>query len=921
MEVVNESLSALRSARGLLLVLVLAAAAALLVERALRPRLGARPRRWIFALVALAAAGVGLRFAWEQRFLCDDAFISFRYARNLAEGYGLVWNRGEWVEGYTNFLWTVALAGLHKLGADIPFTALVGCLASFVAALLLAAASVRKLAPKPPLLPFAAIALAGSLPFQTFATSGLETMPGAALVIGGLYASLRPRGTIHAGLLLVAAALTRPDHVLFYGCFGVAIVLEDLLCTRGGLWRRLDLRRYVTYAAPFFLIFLPYYLIRWRAYGDFYPNTYYAKSGDLAYWKQGFIYGLHFVGSSGAWAWLPVLLLALVGRVRNREETRVRLFAALAVPVFSAYVMKVGGDFMEYRFFVPVLPVAAVAAEVGLRWRFASPGKPWTRSVLAALTALAAGAPLLPIHLVGVRNIRWGISRENTFYPLRTAWPVTVDCPWEGLGRALRTQLTDQGVEPPIAGAAIGLLGYYSRLPVVDALGLTNRAIGHKPIPVRTRPGHEKVATIPELVAQGAVLDVGQPGDPYFRDMREVRLPGARLTFLRFDPVWAAMIGRLRGAQLPQPARDVERIVRTAPRERVLASLGFYGGFLSGHPLREPLLARLRERLAAVADFEEDAVPGAKTDNRSLRISHQGRPYGASGNGWLTSLPDTKGGVGRLEIPVGPLTAAELRMVLGGTTTEKVYVDLVIDGKAVRHAVPGAAPGLSPVVWNIADLSGKSGTLVIADENPARGKGIMVDAIHFAPTEGDIRARIAETKGNYGKEWGELLREARWLLPEDDPDRVKLESHIGLRFSLDTLPPGTVIKGEAFGRGPEGWILEGQEAIVGIEGTGYLNSGHGGDASKGRVELPEFDIPSEPIWVLVGGGRTCDKLYVGLEVGGKVVSRVCGQNDHWLRREPLSTGNYAGKRGRIVIVDDAEGWWAHILADEILIPK
>ena len=39
--------------------------------------------------------------------------ISMRYGRNLAEGYGLVWNPGERVEGYTNFLWTVIMAGVH----------------------------------------------------------------------------------------------------------------------------------------------------------------------------------------------------------------------------------------------------------------------------------------------------------------------------------------------------------------------------------------------------------------------------------------------------------------------------------------------------------------------------------------------------------------------------------------------------------------------------------------------------------------------------------------------------------------------------------------------------------------------------------------------------------------------------------------
>ena len=49
---------------------------------------------------------------WRYWFICDDAFISFRYARNLATGHGLVFNPGfERVEGYTNFLWVLMLAG------------------------------------------------------------------------------------------------------------------------------------------------------------------------------------------------------------------------------------------------------------------------------------------------------------------------------------------------------------------------------------------------------------------------------------------------------------------------------------------------------------------------------------------------------------------------------------------------------------------------------------------------------------------------------------------------------------------------------------------------------------------------------------------------------------------------------------------
>src|SRR6267154_221619 len=56
--------------------------------------------------------------AWSGRFIQDDAFISFRYADNLVRGIGLVWNQGERVEGYTNFLWTLLMSGGICLGMD-----------------------------------------------------------------------------------------------------------------------------------------------------------------------------------------------------------------------------------------------------------------------------------------------------------------------------------------------------------------------------------------------------------------------------------------------------------------------------------------------------------------------------------------------------------------------------------------------------------------------------------------------------------------------------------------------------------------------------------------------------------------------------------------------------------------------------------
>ena len=74
-------------------------------------------RRGTLVALLVAAAGVLVAHSLVFDFVTDDAYISFVYARNLAQHGQLVFNLGEpAVEGYTNFLWTVLLAGLLKVG-------------------------------------------------------------------------------------------------------------------------------------------------------------------------------------------------------------------------------------------------------------------------------------------------------------------------------------------------------------------------------------------------------------------------------------------------------------------------------------------------------------------------------------------------------------------------------------------------------------------------------------------------------------------------------------------------------------------------------------------------------------------------------------------------------------------------------------
>jgi hypothetical protein len=897
-------------AGGLLaLSLVLVAAEGRLLARLPRQDLARR------VLLALAIA-LGVYLAWSVVFLCDDAFISFRYARNLARGQGLTWNPGEWVEGYTNFLWTALLAGFGYLGASIPHVALFGDLVALAVALVATGAAVRRIAPGPAVVPFAALALAGTRAFYTFGTSGLETMPVAALVAVAVWASTTRRGPLLSGAALTAALMTRPDQFLLVASFGVALVAEDLVHGEGALLRRLQPRRYLAFAAPFLLVYLPYFLVRWHVYGDPFPNTYYVRSAGQAYWHQGLFYGLHFLVTTGAFLWLPVFLFMVAGRVTTRDDTRLRVLAVLALPVFAEYVMRVGGDFMEHRFFVPVLPVAAIALEVSVRRRLQEPGTSLARGGLAGLAALAFAAALVPVELFGPFEKRWNLAAEPSFYRVSKLSPLHVDSPYFDDGERIRAALTDRGVRVPIACDSIGLLGWTTDLPVIDAFGLTNKLIGKKPVEHRGRPGHEKFGTNAELVQLGAVLYNGDIWGPPWTDLTRVSVAGHDMHLLHWDPAWMERLRGLPDVHVPDVVGMARVAAAGAPRERVLETSTFLAGLL-GDALPEAQAA-LRERLGSVAEFEGAAPAGARTTGDGLRVESSSVP-GSSGAGLLSSLPDAGSRVGRMEIPIPALDGDELRFALAGTCSA-CSVRLVVDGQEVAKAVPTSHGRLVPASFPVAAVRGRPATLIVDDADPAPRAGLMVDAVHLAPRPGDVRTRLHDPLPERVT-LAELLREAERELPAGDPDLVRLEDALEVRFTLDELPEGAAVEGVAFGKGPVRGPVEHQSPVSGAQGAGFLDSFHGGDGSRGRVTLPWFTVPREPVLVMVGGGSRCERTYVGLEVDGKIIARACGREDEVLRPALLTTRGSAGQRGRVVIVDDDDGPWGHVLADDVMVVR
>lgn len=415
------------------------------------------------AAVILFVLGASVFFSW----IPDDAYVSFRYARNLAEGHGLVFNPGERVEGYSNFMWTLLLGLARKSGLDIVTTARVLSIVCALAAVLMALRLFRRIteltaagadADAPSHLLQASLMLVVSLPMTYWATSGLETFAAALFLLMGavlhLKAEREQRPRMHVGSIaaFLCVALLRPEGIVYFLLNG--IVLRARL--RGRMPRSVVVSLIVSAVA--FAVFLA---SRSLYYHSLVPNTYWAKpSTALGYFiplRRGVKYITRYSVITGLVLFLPVVLY---GVLRLRSYAVYYLGGLLLVQF--AFIMWVGGDVLRFdRFTVAFNPIllalilaGLVAIETGRTRRR------WLRRAVW-------GAVAISLTLSSAR-----IYRAHSKYCIHDWMHSHVH---RALGEALREML------PPDATLAfneIGAVPYYSRLVTYDMIGLTDKTIG-----------------------------------------------------------------------------------------------------------------------------------------------------------------------------------------------------------------------------------------------------------------------------------------------------------------------------------------------------------------------------------------------------------------------------------------------------------
>lgn len=456
----------------------------------------------------------------------DDAYISWRYAKNVVRGHGLVFNPGERVEGYTNFLWTITSVPFLALGATDVMGQIgmaLGAMCALVT-LVLVVLFVRQTDERPLVAGIAALLLAADGSFALWSVSGMETAFFGLWLLAGATAYLWEnrragrracRPGFLSGVLFALAAMTRPEGLLVFGL----TVIHQVLARLADLHReRSWLAAAVNWAdmariLGFLGIFGPYFLWRYRYYGHLLPNTFYAKvtlENTGAQNSRGWRHLETFVNVHGGWLVFLAPLMAFARR-RLRFWTT---YAALVLAVYGAYVVYVGGDWSVGRFFAPILPFFYLLTAAGLV-RAAELVLAWLRRVTGdqrvAWVLGAIGTVLLITGLFALYDASSVHGEDELF--VRRFQAATATRARVTLGKWLKSKVTP---DTYIAVDAAGQVPYFSDLCTLDMFGINDEHTAHMKVPTMGQgtPGHEKfdfpyiMAQQPDLViVYGPLLD------------------------------------------------------------------------------------------------------------------------------------------------------------------------------------------------------------------------------------------------------------------------------------------------------------------------------------------------------------------------------------------------------------------------------
>ncbi|MFT7668587.1 MAG: hypothetical protein ACI8X5_001281 [Planctomycetota bacterium] len=461
--------------------------------------------RLLLVLIWLPYAALVRRF-W---FVSDDAYISFRFMRNWADGQGLRYNYfdGPPEEGYSNFLLVAIGTVMHRLGLSIELwipmisfvcgSVLLGLLFYLVRKRYGASLTVACLG---------TLTLALAAPFAVWSSSGLETMAYTLLVFLTFERLiLRENGAAGAlaGLLAVLVALMRVEGVYW------TVVLIPLTVYARHMRGQPFKRELLRYSVILLLGYGAWFFWKYQYYGHAFATTVHSKMGFSG---DRLLRGMQYVGTQYLESlWMLVLVPGLLFSLRAKRRAYAMPVALMPIG-FACLAVLVSGDFMAFgRFLVPGLPFIA------LLWAWMLQDL-WEAGSRARVGAIACGVTCLALALLPGWNVFLFPTsvRDSMHFRRRTPSVRSEYEIWQVMREnailwKIRGLVMDELLEPnaSVVMSAIGAAGFASDLNILDRHGFVTPVVAMRELtaaeqaePLKS-PGHDHPVLASFFISEG----------------------------------------------------------------------------------------------------------------------------------------------------------------------------------------------------------------------------------------------------------------------------------------------------------------------------------------------------------------------------------------------------------------------------------
>ncbi|MEA4907633.1 MAG: hypothetical protein VB089_08435 [Anaerolineaceae bacterium] len=444
-------------------------------------RVPRRPAASLLTAAVLFLLPIAVRLVPGPRTV-DDAYITFRYARNILNGSGFVYNPGEHVLGTTTPLYTglMALLALPAGGPQAPFPLLalgVNALADAITCLLLWDMGRRLFAPR---VGMAAALLWAVAPFSvTFAIGGLETSLYVCLLTGAAWAHMTGRRTLAAACAALAI-LTRPDALLLVGL----LALDRAYLA----WRRQEPLR-LAELATFSLPLAAWGIFATLYYGSPLPHSvaaklavYHLSAGEalvrlLQHYATPF-FEYELFGPAGTAVGLILYPFLFWIGARKARRAIPRLLPFILYPWVYLIIFSLANPLIFRWYLTPPLPAYFFFILLG--------ADTLLRQVLPRLLPGAAGQTAVSLLVLIALPLGFSLSqweRLPDHGPQRPApkmaW-IKLELLYQQVAREIAPQMDGETV---LAAGDVGVLGYYTPARILDTVGLNSpEALEYYPI-------------------------------------------------------------------------------------------------------------------------------------------------------------------------------------------------------------------------------------------------------------------------------------------------------------------------------------------------------------------------------------------------------------------------------------------------------